>query len=390
MRLHQLIERRNKVVADLRALQERADARTEAPGVLTSEEEAQWATMQAEVVELTRQIERAQFLDTEERVARAGRYDVPDSQRQAESDPAGQAAERRDGFRAFLQRGEARALTVGTDSAGGFLVPDEVSSQIIQAAQEAQIIAPRARTVTTMAGTLTLPVASHGAAAWVTEGSSESEADESFAAITLTPYKVKTALAATDELLQDAAQLESYIVTEFARRIAEKEEAAFVNGSGSNQPTGILAGSGLGKTTAGATAITFDEVLDLYGALGTPYVPGSIFLMNPATAVYLMKIKTGVASDNRFIWTASLSADAPGILLGRPVYLSSNMPTIATGVKTILFGDPSYYAIARRPSFSIQRDPYSQGANNRVVFRLFQRVDGKLTLTAACKHLIQA
>ena len=208
--------------------------------------------------------------------------------------------------------------------------------------------------------------------------------------VTLTPYKVKTAMAVSDEALQDAAQLESYLVSEFARRIAEKEEAAFIDGTGSSQPTGLLTGAATGKTTSSGSAITFDEVLDLYGSLKAAYLPASVFIMNPATAVYLMKIKTGVSSDNRFIWTASLSADAPGILLGRPVYLSSNMPTIATGKKTIAFGDPSRYYVARRPSYTIQRDPYSQGSYGRVVFRLFQRVDGKLSLSEAVKVLLQA
>lgn len=92
-----------------------------------------------------------------------------------------------------------------------------------------------------------------------------------------------------EELLNDSVfKLEPYTAKELARRIGNREEEAFFSGDGSGKPTGILAATGgaqLGVTTAGATPITLDEVLDLFYSLKAPYRNKAVFLMNDATAL---------------------------------------------------------------------------------------------------------
>jgi len=305
--------------------------------------------------------------------------------------------ETRDAFAAYIRRGEQglsdierKALATAPDSAGGYLVPDGLAQTLIRPMLDGSILYPRATRVQTSLGTLTLPVNSaNGAAAIVGEGVAETEADETFGSITLTVSKIKTAMAVSEELLQDNVfNLEAFIAQNFQQRVAVKEETLYFEGTGSSQPTGVLVGATTAKTTASASAITFDEVMDVFGALKAVYHSSAIWTMNQSTWVALLKIKTGVASDARYIWTSDLSSGAPMALMGRPVYLSSNMPAIAASKKTILFFDPAYYYIAERPSVAIQRDPYSQGANGRVVFRLWRRVDGKVALAEAVQCLL--
>jgi len=104
----------------------------------------------------------------------------------------------------------------------------------------------------------------------------------------------------SEELLNDSVfNLETYISKEFARRIGNKEEEAFFTGDGSGKPTGILAATGgaqIGVTTAGATAINIDEVLDLFYSLKAPYRNKAVFVMNDSTVKAIRKLKDGNGS----------------------------------------------------------------------------------------------
>lgn len=379
-----LRDRADKLAADARAIIAAADS--EGRG-LRSEELEKFEALTKEHEELTRAIAAAERLESRTKAGAAAEGEARIVK------PTG-TDEYRSGFLSYM-RGEMRAAqTLAPDSAGGFLVPDALANTLITALNEQNVIRSMARKFSTMAGTFTIPtVSAHGAASWVAEEGPNVEAPETFGSVTLSPYKMVSALAVSEELLQDSQfDLEAYIASEFGRRLAALEEAAFVAGDGSSKPTGFLAasgGAGTGVTTASATAITWDEVLTLYGSLEAAYRNNAVFIMAPATLIYLLKIKTGVASDLRYIWTTNIAGEPPATILGRPVILSSNMGAISSAQKSILFADPSYYAIAERPSVSLMRDPYSQGANGRVVFRAFRRVDGKLTLAAAAKVCLQ-
>ena len=105
--------------------------------------------------------------------------------------------------------------------------------------------------------------------------------------------------------------LESYIAREFARRIGAAEETAFITGNGSGKPAGILhttGGAQVGVTAASATAISMDEVMDLFYSLKTPYRRNAVFLMNDATVKVLRKLKDG---SGQYLWQPSVQAGQP-------------------------------------------------------------------------------
>ena len=97
----------------------------------------------------------------------------------------------------------------------------------------------------------------------------------------------RSSVKVSEELLNDSVfDLPSYIAREFARRIGAAEEDAFFNGNGTGKPLGILAATGgaeTGVTAASATAITMDEIMDLYYSLRAPYRRNAVFLMNDST-----------------------------------------------------------------------------------------------------------
>jgi HK97 family phage major capsid protein len=208
--------------------------------------------------------------------------------------------------------------------------------------------------------------------------------------VTISAYKLGTIIKVSEELINDSVfDIESYIATEFARRIGAKEEAAFFSGDGSGKPLGILATTGgaqVGVTAASATALTCDEVIDLYHALRSPYRKDAVWLTNDATIKAIRKLKDG---NGQYIWQPSLVAKEPDTILGRPVRTSAYMPEIASGAKTVAFGDFSYYWIADRQGRTFKRLGELFAPTGQVGFLGSQRVDGRLILGEAVKVLVQ-
>ena len=194
----------------------------------------------------------------------------------------------------------------------------------------------------------------------------------------------------SEELLNDSVfNLQNYIAKEFARRIGSKEEEAFFMGDGVGKPTGIFNATGgaqVGVTAASATAITLDEVMDLFYSLKSPYRKNAVFIMNDATVKAIRKLKDG---NGQYIWQPSLTAGTPDTILNRPVLTSAYVPTIASGTKSIAFGDFSYYWVADRQGRSFKRLNELYAATGQVGFMATQRVDGKLILPEAIKVLQQ-
>lgn len=145
-------------------------------------------------------------------------------------------------------------------------------------------------------------------------------------------------------------------------------------------------GAETGVTAASATAVTADELMDLYYSLKSPYRKKSVWVLNDSTIKAIRKLKD---TNGQYLWQPSLTAGTPDTILGRPVKTSAYMPTIAAGAKTIAFGDFSYYWIADRQGRSFKRLNELFAATGQVGFLASQRVDGKMILAEAVKVLVQ-
>lgn len=207
------------------------------------------------------------------------------------------------------------ALEVGTDSEGGYLVPDEYERTLVEALEEENVFRQLAKVIQTSSGDRKIPVvATKGTASWIDEEGAYTESDDSFGQVSIGAYKLGTMIKVSEELLNDSVfDLESYISREFARRIGAKEEEAFFTGDGSGKPLGILAASGgaeTGITAASATAITADELIDLFYSLKAPYRRNAVWLLNDSTIKAVRKLKDG---SGQYLWQPSLTAGTPDI-----------------------------------------------------------------------------
>lgn len=283
------------------------------------------------------------------------------------------------------------ALQIGSDSEGGYLVPDEFERTLVEGLEEENIFRTLAKVITTASGDRKIPVvATKGTASWIDEEGAVPESDDSFGQVSISAYKLGTMLKVSEELLNDSIfNLEAYIAKEFARRIGAKEEEAFFIGDGNGKPTGIFHATGGaqdGITAASATTITVDEIMDLFYALKSPYRKSATFILNDATVKAIRKLKDG---NGNYIWQPSITAGTPDTILNRPVKTSAYVPNIAAGAKTIAFGDFSYYWVADRQGRSFKRLNELYATTGQVGFMATQRVDGKLILPEAIKTLKQ-
>jgi HK97 family phage major capsid protein len=168
---------------------------------------------------------------------------------------------------------------------------------------------------------------------------------------------------------------------------------ALTDGNGSGKPTGILdatGGAGTGKTTAGSTAITKAELIDLIHSVDPAYRtgPNVAFMMSDATLGYLKKLDFGT-TDTVPLWMPSFRVGEPDRILGFGYVVNQDFPTIAASAKTIAFGDWSKYIVRLVQDFSLIRLDERYADELSTGFVAFARVDGKLLNSSAIKLLVQ-
>ena len=397
-----ILELREKRAKAWEAAKAFLDSHRRENGVLSAEDDAAYTKMEQEITDLGKEIERLErqeALDAELNrpvnkpltAKPGGRADMDGE------DKTGRASDdyRKNFWNAMRSKAPmpnvTNALQVGTDSEGGYLVPDEYERTLVEALEEENIFRQMAKVIRTSSGDRKIPVvASKGTASWIDEEGAYPESDDSFGQVSIGAYKLGTMIKVSEELLNDSVfDLQSYISREFARRIGAKEEESFFTGDGKGKPLGVLAATGgaeTGVTAASATAVTADELIDLYYSLKSPYRKKSVWVLNDSTIKAIRKLKD---TNGQYLWQPSLVAGTPDTILGRPVKTSAYMPAIAAGARSIAFGDFSYYWIADRQGRSFKRLNELFAATGQVGFLASQRVDGRLILAEAIKVLQQ-
>lgn len=277
----------------------------------------------------------------------------------------------------------------GTPSTGGYLVPIEFDRNLVRALERENVIRSLAKVITTAAPHRINIALTDVSADWVAESGTFTPSTPTFNQLSLDAYTLRAAALVSEELLQDSMfELEPYLIDNFARAFAAKEEQAFCVGVGSTQPTGIFTANGgdVGVTTAAAGAITADELIELTYSLKDGYKKNAKFVLSSATLAGIRKLKDG---NGAYMWQPSLQAGQPDRLLGFPVYVSQYAPTIAANAYTVAFGDFQNYWIADRSGRTVRRADELHIANLQTGFYAFQRVDGKTVLPEGIKLLRQ-
>ena len=407
MKETELRQKMGDTVAKMRQLLDSAK-----DGVLTAEQESSYDAMNTEVNDLKKQIER---IVAQEKLEKSNLE--AQNQAQANANKAGAsalgasdeekakaaAALHHDAF--FAEGGYLRAknghmrqefvnaLEAGTDAEGGYLVPEEWEAGIIKEIAEINVIRRYARSMSTSLDK-NFPVrTSRGTFTWIDEEGAYSTNDPAYGNVKIAAFKVGGIIQVSDELLADNAyNLASELTQDAAEEFADQEEDAFLNGTGS-KPTGLFQASSVagvsitGTTAASASVVTADELIDTYHGLGRKYRRNAVWVRSDAMAKQIRKLKD---SDNQYLWQPGLRQGEPDALLGRPFETSDSAPAIATGVKTILFSDLSYYRICDRLGTEVKRLDDLYAANGQVGFRFTRRVDAKPTLAGAVTFLDMA
>ncbi|WP_172651416.1 phage major capsid protein [Rhodococcus opacus] len=277
---------------------------------------------------------------------------------------------------------QERALAEGTLSAGGYLVPTPLASNVIDLVRnQAAVIQAGAQTIPMTSQTLKVPrLTGEGTPAWRNENAAISAQDLTFDAVTFTARSLARMVIMSRELFEDSDPAASGIISKsFAAQIAVELDRVALRGSGTPpEPRGILNTSGITTTTHGANgaAVTYDFLLDAAGTvLAAGYMPNA-HVVAPRSLVSLSKAKD----------TAGNYLAAPAGLL--PIIPTRQVPvnnTVGTSTDTseVYTGQWNMLAIGIRTGFEIRFLQERYADNNQVAFLATMRADVQLLQPAA-------
>ena len=422
MTLKEMRERQAKIVAEARERLDQINATTDE--ARARELEAQHDAAMAEYDRLEKQIEREEklaALEQRSEETRARQRPIPgegaargqDNGEQVTyrsafyklfavgGDPSELSNEERAVLRAGVQRdAEFRTQTTsgGGGAAGGYTVPTELSTQIIRSmvAWGPMYDEDIATTMnTTSGGPIDLPTVNDtGVTAEAhTEGApltDDGGKDVTFGKKTLNAYVFDTEFVRfSRELAQDSIfNMEQLLGSLLGERLGRIANSQLTVGTGSSAPNGIVTASSLGKTSASATAITWDEIIDLEHSVDPAYrvSPKARYMFNDNTLSVVRKLKDG---DGNYLWqNGDVQKGVPASFNGRPYSINQAMDSIAAGKKVMLFGDFSKYFVRKvgSPVIGVMRERFWPDLGIAGLIRF----DGELGDTAAVKHLITA
>lgn len=383
-KINELIEKRAKLWEEAKNF---LDTHTDEDGKLSAEDAANYEKMEADVVDMKKSIDRLQrqaVIDrelnkpTSKPIINEPTAGKPLNIRATDEYKQGMLTAMRTRFRTISD-----VLQEGNDQQGGYLVPEEYDKRLIDVLTEENIMRGLATKITTSGEHKINIAATKPAAAWIEEGEALTFGDATFDQIVMDAYKLHVAIKITEELLYDNAfNLESYIIDQFGKALANAEEEAFLNGDGKGKPAGIFdaeKGGQVNTTTSGNT-ISADDIITLIYNLKRPYRKHAAFITNDKTLASIRKLKD---NNGVYMWQPALTAGEPDRLMGYAVHTSEFAPESATGKPVMAFGDFSYYNIGDRGSRSMQELKELFAGNGMVGYVMKERVDGRLILPEA-------
>lgn len=312
-------------------------------------------------------------------------------------------AEYKSAFNMYLRKGmdsgleqiQTKALSVGTDANGGFLVPNQMADLIVSIVNESSPLRTLASVETISSDSLdVIEDVTDMDAAWGDETTvrSAETTSSTLGRNTIDTFELYAQPQATQKLVDDASiNIEEWVARKVADKMARLEATAFINGNGTTQPKGILtytAGTAFGQiqqVNSGTSAVvTADSLINLYYSLKDDYARNATFLMHRTTVQAVRLLKE--ATTNQYLWQPGLAAGTPDSLIGVPVAVAADMPVPAAASLSIAVADfKRAYLIVDRIGIRTLRDPFT--AKPFVKFYTTKRVGGEVVNTDAIKIL---
>ncbi len=277
---------------------------------------------------------------------------------------------------------------VSTPSLGGFLVQEDFSSELLEAAQAQSVLYPKTRkfTITTNANSIKIPGIDEKSRAssrwggiisyWEGEGASLTATKPKFRQVELSLNKLTGLCYATDEILADASVLEGIIREGFTQEFAFRIDDAILRGTGSGQPLGILNGPSLVSQTGASSANTI-VTADVIGMFARMY-PGSMARAEFYSNVDVVPQLMGLTLNNNPLWLqgGQLAQSPYGLLLGKPISYIEQASTVGT-VGDLLLLDLSQYLIAEKGGMQMASSMHVQFLTDEMTFRFILRIAGQ-------------
>jgi len=279
---------------------------------------------------------------------------------------------------------ELRAQGVGTDSAGGYLVPEGFSNQLERALLAYNSVLQACTIVTTASGNdLPWPSVNDttNEGVLVTENpvSAISEQDVTFGGITLKAYAFSSYIVkASIQLLQDSYfDIESLLASLLGERLGRVLATYFTTGSGSSQPNGIVTAATDSGVIPSATAITRNNIVDVMYCVNADYKARGAFMIADATEKAIRKLSFGT-SDDRPLWQAAIKEGLPDTIEGKPYFVNNKMSGPGASATSLLFGDLKKYLVrkVKGETLVVFREKYMDQL--QVGFMAYCRYDGNL------------
>lgn len=313
------------------------------------------------------------------------------------------AGEHKSAFVSYIRKGvesdlsllEQKALSVGSDTDGGYLVTPQMSENISKYVIDNSPMRKLASVTNVSTDSLDIIEDRDAAgAAWASsESASVSDSDTpEINKISITAHELVAQPKATQKLIDDSSiDVEAWLTEKLVEIFARTENAAFIGGDGSGKPKGILSysagtsGSTIEQIDSGTDGeVTVDGLINMFYALKDEYANNATFLMNRSTAQAIRLLKNSTTDE--YIWQPGLAAGAPDTLLGVPVEQCSDMPVIASDALAVAVGDfKRAYQVVDRTGIRILRDPYTE--KPFVKFYTTKRVGGEVINFEAIKLL---
>ena len=382
MTILELREARNKAWEGAKAF---VESKRDKDGLLSKEDAETYNAMEEKIKNYSKEIERMEEMENmENELNKPVNSPIVNKPLKADNEvKTGRASnEYKDAMLNALRsnfRQVSNVLQEGVDADGGYLVPDEYDTRLIQKLEDNNVVRALATKIKT-SGEHKINIASTTpAAAWIEEGGTLTFGDAKFEQKILDAHKLHVAVKVTEELLYDNAfGLENFLIDSFGKAIGNAEENAFLNGTGNGQPTGIFAENG-GGTYITTEATEGDAIIELVYSLKRAYRKNAAFILNDKM---IAKIRTYKDHNGAYMWQPSLIAGEPDKLLGYPVYTSQYAPE-----DSIAFGDFSYYNIGDRGARSFKQLTELFAGNGMIGYVAKERVDGILVLPEAVQIL---
>lgn len=346
-----LVEQRAELEAEMQSILDAAKGETRA---FTEEEQNKFDEIEKKIKSIDATIEsetRARNIKDNKPVPT--KSNDSETVEQAEIRAFANYVRKESGLPVVEQRAGEQNVTMGNN---GAIVPTTIANMIIKAVKDICPIYAKA-TIYHVKGTLKVPVwgkanTTHDIAVGYQSEFTDITADSGkFTSVDLTGYLAGALTLIGKSVINNGdVDVVNFIVSQMAEEIAAFIEKELLTGTGSNAATGALSTTNT-LTTAAATAITADELIDLQAKIKQVYQSNACWIMNPSTFTAIRKLKDG---NNRYLLQDDYTSEFPYRLLGKPVYLSDNMPTIAASAKTVLYGDLSGLSVNMREDVQIQ------------------------------------